>query len=358
MEAVDRTLQDVLDCNRPFGGIVVLWGGDFRQILPVVEKGSREDIVHACIQHSYLWQHVQIFHLTQNMRLGQSPEEQAFAQWLLSVGEGTNQQHGGVEYTMSLPDHVKVGGRTAEEGLERLLHATYPGISNPQPRPPGYFTERTILTTRNETVDELNHSILAKFSGVTHTFAGYDKVVHETQERQGHYVEDVDAGYSPEYLHTLTPNSFPKAKLALKVGCPVMLLHNLDPSQGLCNGTRLLITCTSTHVLEGCILGGDHDGKPAFIPRITLYSCKSDLTFILARCQFPVRLAFAMTINKSQGLSVKHVGIDLRTPVFTHGQLYVALSRAMAKDQFYVLFPQGEAGSQTQNVVYPEVLLT
>ena len=212
-------------------------------------------------------------------------------------------------------------------------------------------------TTRNETVDELNHSILAKFSGVSHTFAGYDKVVHETQERQGHYVEDLDAGYAPEYLHTLTPNGFPKAKLELKVGCPVMLLRNLDPSQGLCNGTRLLITRTSTHVLEGRILGGDHDGKPVFIPCITLYSRKSDLTFILACHQFPVCLAFAMTINKSQGQSVKHVGIDLRTPVFTHGQLYVALSRATAKDQIYVLFPQGEARCQTQNVVYPEVLL-
>ena len=65
-----------------------------------------------------------------------------------------------------------------------------------------------------------------------------------------------------------------------------------------------------------------------------------------------------MTINKSQGQSVKHVGIDLHTPVFTHGQLYVALPRATAKNQIYVLFPQGEAGSQTQNVVYPEVLLT
>ncbi len=236
--------------------------------------------------------------------------------------------------------------------MESLLHATYPGISNPQS--PRYFTERTILATSNETVDELNHTILAKFSGVIHTFAGYDKVVHETQEQQGHYAEDLDAGYAPEYLQTLTPNGFPKAILALKVGCPVMLLRNLDPSQGLCNGTRLLITCTSTHVLEGRILGGDHDGNPVFIPCITLYSHKSDLTFVLACCQFPVCLAFAMTINKSQGQSVKHVGIDLHTPVFTHGQLYVALSRVTAKNQFYVLFPQGEAGTQAQNVVYPE----
>ena len=355
MEAVDHSMKDVLDNNRPFGGIVVLWGGDFRQILPVVEKGNREDIVLACIQRSYLWQDVHIFHLTQNMRLEQTPEEQDFAQWLLSVGEGRNEENVAVEYAMPLPDHVKIGGQTAEEALERFLLATYPGISNPGPRPPGYFTERTILTTRNETVDELNHSILAKCSGVTHTFVGYDKVVHETEERQ--IAEDVNAGYAPEYLATLTPNGFPKAKLEIKVGCPVMLLRNLDPSQGLCNGTRLLITRTSTHVLEGCILGGEHDGKPAFIPRITLHSQKRDFTFILARRQFPVRLAFAMTINKSQGQSVKHVGIDLRTPVFTHGQLYVALSRATAKNRIYVLFPEGEAETQTRNVVYPEVLL-
>ena len=143
-------------------------------------------------------------------------------------------------------------------------------------------------------MDELNHSSLDKFTGATHTFAGYDKVIHETQERQ--YVEDENAGYAPEYLATLTPNGFPKAKLAIKVGCLVMLPRNLDPSQGLCNGTRLLITRTSTHVLEGCIMGGEHDGEPAFIPRITRYSRKSDFTFILARRQFPVRLAFAMTL--------------------------------------------------------------
>jgi hypothetical protein len=63
----------------PLSSIVVLWGGDFRQNLPVVEKGSREDIVYASIQHSYCWQHVHIFHLTQNMQLGQSPEKQAIA---------------------------------------------------------------------------------------------------------------------------------------------------------------------------------------------------------------------------------------------------------------------------------------
>ena len=118
---------------------------------------------------------------------------------------------------------MKIGGRIAEEGLESLLHGTYSGISNPQPGLPRYFTERTHLTTHNAMAGELNHSILAKFSGVMCTFAGYDRGVHETQERQIHYDEDVDAVYVLEYLQNFTPNDLPKAKLAFKVECPVML---------------------------------------------------------------------------------------------------------------------------------------
>jgi len=95
--------------------------------------------------------------------------------------------------------------RTTEAGLQILLHAAYPGISNSQPRPPRYFTIHTI---HNEIVDELNHSMLAKFSGVT--LAGYDKVIHETQEMQEHYAEDADVSYASENLQNLTQIGIPK----------------------------------------------------------------------------------------------------------------------------------------------------
>ena len=64
-----------------------------------------------------------------------------------------------------------------------------------------------------------------------------------------------------------------------------------------------------------------------------------------------------MTINKSQGQSVKYLGLDVRTPVFTHGQLYVALSRCTSSNRIKVLFKDGSQQTVTQNVVYPEVLL-
>ena len=136
-----------------------------------------------------------------------------------------------------------------------------------------------------------------------------------------------------------------------------MILRNLDPEQGLCNGTRCILIRSTRRVLEVRILGGDHHGKCAFIPRIKLSPPESVVGFCLQRKQFPVRLAFAMTINKAQGQSVKVVGINLRSPVFTHGQLYVALSRCTTASQMKILFPEGIEGTQTTNIVYPEVLL-
>ena len=103
-----------------------------------------------------------------------------------------------------------------------------------------------------------------------------------------------------------------------------MLLRNIDPSNGLCNGTCMILLRIKSCVLKCRILGGD--GKTVFIPKISIEPPDEDMHIPLSHCQFPVHLAFAMTINKSQGQSVQNVGLDLKTSVFSHGQLYVALS--------------------------------
>ena len=163
--------------------------------------------------------------------------------------------------------------------------------------------------------------------------------------------------YPIEFLNSLNPSGIPLAELKLKVGIPIMLLRNLAPNQGLCNGTRLVITQMTNRVIEARILCGNHAGELAFIPRITLIPSNSELPFIFKRRQFPIRVAFAMTINKAQGQSVKYVGLDLQTPVFSHGQLYVALSRSISLYNIKVLLPYNNVDTATTNVVYPEVLL-
>ncbi|KAG5533996.1 hypothetical protein RHGRI_028003 [Rhododendron griersonianum] len=162
--------------------------------------------------------------------------------------------------------------------------------------------------------------------------------------------------YPNEYLNSLNPSGLPPFKLDLKVDCPIMLLRNIAPKAGLCNGTRLMIVNCANRIIEAQILTGDKFGDLVFIPRISLTPSSSEIPFEMTRRQFPIRLAYAMTINKSQGQSVNFVGIDLRTPVFSHGQLYVALSRCTSGDRTSVLL-SNDASHSTTNIVYPEVLL-
>ena len=87
------------------------------------------------------------------------------------------------------------------------------------------------------------------------------------------------------------------------------------------------MTRMSDRVLEVRLLTGSHAGTTMFIPRLSITPSSTQVPFEFCRRQFPVRVCFAMSINKSQGQSVKHVGLDVRNAVFTHGQLYVAVSR-------------------------------
>jgi len=136
-----------------------------------------------------------------------------------------------------------------------------------------------------------------------------------------------------------------------------MVLRNLSPGQGVCNGTRGIVTKMSNNVLEIRLLGGENAGKHFFIPRISLTPSEVQIPFQLRRRQFPVCVAFAMTINKAQGQSVKHVGLDLRSSVFTHGQFYVAVSRATSVHRIKAIWDPKVVEPVTKNIVYTEVLL-
>ena len=105
--------------------------------------------------------------------------------------------------------------------------------------------------------------------------------------------------FNTEYLNSLTPNGFPPHNLLLKPGMPLMLLRNINPMQGLCNGTKLIFEQAFANKVLKCRMVGS--GDPVLIPRIILTPQENEYPFVWQRRQFPVKPAFSVTINKSQG---------------------------------------------------------
>src|SRR6202012_382079 len=109
-----------------------------------------------------------------------------------------------------------------------------------------YFSERTVLSTLNADVDSLNKYVLEKFPGDKKTFQSADFI--PTSEQSGE--DDSMLNYPVEYLNEINCSGLPLSNLELKKGCPVMVLRNLDPANGVCNGSRGILTRFGDRVLE------------------------------------------------------------------------------------------------------------
>ncbi|PWZ57979.1 ATP-dependent DNA helicase PIF1 [Zea mays] len=356
VEALDNSLRDIMgQPGLPFGGKTIVFGGDFRQVLPVVRKGSRAQVVASSLWMSYLWESMSHLKLVSNMRTKNDPW---FAEYLLRVGGGTEVTNS--DGDIRLPDEVCVPYSGSDSDLDNLIDLVFPNL-NENMSDSTYITSRAILSTRNDWVDMINAKMIDRFQGEHTVYHSFDSAM-----------DDPHNYYPPEFLNTLTPNGLPPHVLKLKIGCPVILLRNIDPANGLCNGTRLVVRGFQRNSIDAEIVLGQHAGKWIFLPRIPL--CPSDdemFPFQFKRKQFPIRLSFAMMVNKAQGQTIPNVGVYLSEPVFSHGQLYVALSRATTRSNIKILVipvvdgkkrsrkgvrknPTVDCGTYTKNIVYKE----
>ena len=338
LHAIDLLLQDITgNKGIPFGGKIVLLGGDYRQTCPIVPRGSKTAVIESTLIRSYLWPHIEKRHLIKNMRARNDQKE--FAEWLLKLGNGTLKSSCSnvVPGTIDIPERCVVQGN--------IIDTIYQDLSKD-------VSKCAILTPKNDTTLELNNEILERLPGPEKVYRSIDKAITDDQ--------DEAQTYPLEFLHSLTPSGMPEHVLRLKKGAIIMLMRNLDLKQNLCNGTRLIVAKLHSNVIEATVI---KTGVRVLIPRIKLCPSDANLPFKLQRLQFPVRKAWAMTIDKSQGQEFERVGIFLPKPVFSHGQLYVAFSRGKSFNDIFVKVEdtatQGrmENGvTVTQNVVYPEVL--
>ena len=261
-----------------------------------------------------------------------------FADQLLAIGDGKFPTEDDTLDVVQLPETMG----TFVHDIDELVSRVYPGLLSNFTNI-AWLSERCILAPLNKTTRTINTTLVEKLPGECIQYKSLDSVPDESQAVE----------FPTEFLNSLEVSGLPPHLLSLKVGAPIIILRSLDPPQ-VTNGTRCVITKLSANSIEAKISHGKHAGHEIIIPRIPLIPSNSTLPFEFRRVQFPISLCFAMTVNKSQGQTFKAVGVDMTDESFTHGMLYVALSRVGSPDCLTLLVREDR---KTRNVVYTEVFV-
>ncbi|XP_065314556.1 uncharacterized protein LOC135923630 [Gordionus sp. m RMFG-2023] len=281
-EAVDRSFQDIMKLDKPFGGKIIIFGGDFRQILPVIKRGGRCDIVNSTLKRSYLWSHIVPLRLCINMRLLQFQEandyliNNKYSKFLLRVGEGCETFDGSRD-KIKIPQDCCI----ASNDIEDLIAFVYDIDKDNSSFNRTSFAQNAILTPKNVDVDSINIKLINEIPGDLITYISADETI----------TEDEATFYHTEFLNSLSISGLPPHKLLLKVGVPIILMHNLNSASGLNNGTKLIITSLLPNIIEAEFVSGSFLSTKVLIPIINLIPTDSGLPFSFKRRQFPVRPA-------------------------------------------------------------------
>lgn len=249
----------------------------------MIPLGGREEIVAAFIQHSAVWPFLERLALTKNMCLLETtPEILLFEKWPTEMSHDPSQIG-----RNPIPPMVWRSVDFQKFVVERIYPAAelQQSLTNPD-----FFNGRAILSPTNEAVVKINDSLLGQLPGEELTFHGEDS---------GDINDASHEEMTKEAMATMDCGGLSLSVLRLKTGAPVMLLRNLDPIYGLCNGTGMTLLRASTRCLEVRLNGGSFNGQKRLIYRTKLTSNETDFFlnfhFKLTRFQLPVRLAFAMT---------------------------------------------------------------
>jgi hypothetical protein len=217
-EALDRTLRDVLSgddlslADVPFGGKVVVLGGDLRQILPVIEGGSRPQIIDAAITQSPLWKHVVPLTLSKNMRLSMPNADPAvqkdiaiFSKWVLDLGDGKlpmTRREGEAEPTwIQIPEDLLV--RTDDNKIAAIVSATYVDFQTNYENM-AYLRERAILAPINDFAFEINDYVLSLVPETAREYLSCDTIANGSDA-----VQEANLFYPPEVLNDIDLINFP-----------------------------------------------------------------------------------------------------------------------------------------------------
>ena len=319
-----------------FKGKILICMGDFRQIMPVIKQAERQEVYASCISSSHLWYEFKVLRLTINMRLHAISaqlhtlaedelehyhNQKSYGEMILSIGEGSEAGHKNAD--------VLNNNETAGTLLYRLN--SIPFFTQRQEQevieflyPEGFDSnvakDSCILAATNERGDMWNEKIQKLNPKKMHKLISKDFLCDVDDPHN--YLNNL---MNTKALNSIKQTSIPDYELCLKVGDICLILRSLS-RYGLATNTRVRILSIS----KTCIRVQTMSETPivANIPRIRFkFKVFNSDSFTMTRIQFPLRLAYCMTYNKSQGQTLKRVLLDVVHPPFAHGHLYVALSR-------------------------------
>ena len=225
------------------------------------------------------------------VRADGNPELEAFDQWTLKIGNGFMDKVD-IPSTMVATEITPNSSRNRNSEGDAMLDFcknVFPNIEENLSKP-GWLDGRTVMAVTNKEVASINSLLNEMLPGIGDKFSSSDTLEN---------TDDL-LRFNSEYLNTLLPNGFPPHVLCLKPGMPLMLLRNLNPREGLCNGTKLIFEKSLENKVLQCVISGT--SRTVLIPRIIFIPQNGEFPFEWRRRQFPVKPAFASTINKSQGI--------------------------------------------------------
>ena len=284
-QAIDKTLRMLKEVDAPFGGIVTVLSADWQQCLTVVQKASPAEIIYQTLKACDLWLDAKKYKLTKNMRVtSDDPFAKEFCDFLLRIGSGTEPNNPIESDMVMIPPHLRSKASNVQGFCAEIFHEIdQMKLAHNSPDEwnefiktdewKTYIMSRAVICPTNSDTEEINQYLIKKIPGQLHIFKSIDKVLNT---KDGH-------DYPTEYLNSIYLGSIPPHILELKVGTPIILVRNLNPSQGMMNGTRCIVLQIGKRVLKAQICCGPYKGTEFLIPKILFHPEDKNIPFEFER---------------------------------------------------------------------------
>jgi energy-coupling factor transporter ATP-binding protein EcfA2 len=352
-----RDFASVFSAMHQFQGKILILMGDVQQIAPVVLQGSKHQTVAASVYCSDFVPSFIKVNFTQNMRLLTQghPDELQYAQLINDIGSGKIDENTPLARVVTSTDATTESTAIALAiphfiNVQEALHWSYPGGFDPND-----MHGVCILAATNKLVDEWNELVQNMNANETHVLKSYDKICDVDDPHK--YIANM---INEQLMNDFHDHQSPPHELKLKVDDICILLRHVNKDTGYTNNRRVRIICIHPKRIVVRRLDATDASTDESLPRYRFKCHLGYNSFTMMRSQFPLRLAYSLTFNKAQGQEFKRIILDLRRPAFSHGHLYVALSRIRSRSNIRLFAAEENLTDNnevlTDNVVYKKIL--